>query len=298
MSLAMLMSVFALAVNAVVQKPTLTKQLPYLTAKPAAKPNYGLTRLSEGLTSSPLYTKDYWGNKTSFTEDEKKDLADMSKYSLTIHGVRALERPADAAVDNVFSVGSTGSGLENGSKRNGGFAGYADGQTYNLNGETGKSDSIYRMIMTLNLGQQCDMDYLTFLAFDDSIPQAADIYVSDDGANWTAVGYYDIIKHKMDGLAINYLGGGDFTDSLGSTGGSVNANIIDLGNGVEGQYIRLCFTSLRRAGSFSATGAYENNVDNEGQIIFREIIVLGSPIIKPVNQKELTRMSEQPFPQA
>jgi len=287
MSLAMLMSVFALAVNAVVQKPTLTKQLPYLTAKPAAKPNYGLTRLSEGLTSSPLYTKDYWGNKTSFTEDEKKDLADMSKYSLTIHGVRALERPADAAVDNVFSVGSTGSGLENGSKRNGGFAGYADGQTYNLNGETGKSDSIYRMIMTLDLEKQSAMDYLVFLGGDNSMPNAADIYVSDDGQTWKAVGYYDLIQDRMNGLTIQWLGGGDFTDSLGSTGGSVNANIIDLGNGVVGRYIRICATALRKSDSFSTSGPYDSNVNNAGEIVVREIMVLGSPVAKPTANNKL-----------
>jgi len=285
MCVVMLLGVFAVAVSAM-EKPKATNELEVWNSLPSDYAS--LDRISENLTSSSFNTPDYYGARTPFTDAQKADIADMSKYGISAYGIAASERALSYWVDGVWSQGS------------GAFACYSDDKTYNMYGETGKEDSIYQMVVTMNFGSEHQMDYLTFFAGINQVPGAADIFVSDDGKTWTSVGYYDLIQKQMDGFNLGWFGGSLFIDELGGSAGGLQEVWIDLGDNVTGQYLRICATALRKADNFSATNSYEANVNQAGQIQSREMIVFGKNLdnegagdtetddtIKPVADKKL-----------
>ncbi|NLK40019.1 MAG: hypothetical protein GX303_07270 [Clostridiales bacterium] len=247
-----------------------------LTAVPDENKN-----LSSGLlASSPEYSKTSFA-ANSLTADQIADIAKIS-YGVSLIGATGLERTVAGATDGVWSSGNTGEELLNGKKAQGAlsfYANFADGAyiTYNVKGETGKSDSIYKALLTYNLGQKKTLEALAFMSTSlNGFPQSGDVYVSDNGTDWTLVGSWDRCAKR--------LAGGDYTNLIDTEktnspediiGGKIST-MVGFSLSGSGQYVRFGF--IKGAGVTDGNGTYDGfaNSDTENKTIaIREIAVYG-----------------------
>ncbi len=131
------------------------------------------------------------GSKTpnGLTEAEKKDLADI-RYGLSVIGMSHLDLPQyEATTESGGSMQTTSLiNLLNGHYGSSFTANiYFDDKTYNVNGEEDLS-SPYTALFTLNFGSVKTFEAIGYSSGNlKGFPQAQDIYVSDDGINWTKV---------------------------------------------------------------------------------------------------------------
>ncbi|MBQ9429669.1 MAG: hypothetical protein IJU41_09070 [Clostridia bacterium] len=139
---------------------------------------------------------------------------------------------------------------------------YFDDLRYDING-TARSDGRYRALLTFNFGSVHRFDACGFFSGDAfGFPAAADVYVSDDGENWTLVpsASYDGINHTA------YL-------NLGTTardpynGNTAPFSVLFDMAGVTGKYIRLGILVGR-----------SNAYANYNSINTREFVVYGNRI--------------------
>ncbi|MBQ4150503.1 MAG: hypothetical protein IJC81_01705 [Clostridia bacterium] len=190
---------------------------------------------------------------TGLSAAQKADIADIG-YGVSMIGVEYMLEGAAGykkAVANLVN-GHWGtslmSSLEFGSDR------YDVDGTVNENGK-------YRALYTLNFGSKHKFDAIGFFsgnAF--GIASAADVYVSDDGINWTIVptACYDGINHT------SYVNLAPTPKDPYNGNTSAYVVLFDM-NGVTGKYIRLAIAVGR-----SNTYANYNNINT------RELVVYGT----------------------
>ena len=131
------------------------------------------------------------GSKTpnGLTEAEKKDLADI-RYGLSVIGMSHLDLPEYTVTTDSGGKMQTTSliNLLNGHYGSSYTANiYFDDKTYNINGEE-DSSSPYTALFTLNFSSVKTFEAIGYSSGNlKGFPQAQDVYVSDDGINWTKV---------------------------------------------------------------------------------------------------------------
>ncbi len=131
------------------------------------------------------------GTKTpnGLTDAEKKDLADI-RYGLSVIGMSHLDLPKyEATTESGGSMQTTSLiNLLNGHYGSSFTANiHFDDKTYNVNGEEDAS-SPYTALFTLNFGSAKTFEAIGYSSGNlKGFPQAQDVYVSDDGVNWTLV---------------------------------------------------------------------------------------------------------------
>lgn len=186
---------------------------------------------------------------TGLSAAQKADIADIG-YGVSMIGVEYMLEDAAGykkAVANLVN-GHWGSSLmssfEFGSDR------------YDVNGTVNK-DGKYRALYTLNFGATRKFDAIGFFSGNAlGIASAADVYVSDDGVNWTIVptACYDGINHT------SYVNLGPTAKDPYNGNTAAYAVLFDM-NGVTGKYIRLAIAVGR-----SNTYANYNNINTREQI--------------------------------
>ncbi len=123
------------------------------------------------------------------TDAQKKDLADI-RYGLSIIGLSHMELTS-YVIESSKTNNITSTSLLN--LINGHFGSsyqsllYFDSNKYNISGEQ-DSNGEYTALLTLNFGEKKTFDAIGYAAGSlKNIPQIQDVYVSDDGVNWTKV---------------------------------------------------------------------------------------------------------------
>lgn len=114
------------------------------------------------------------------TDAQKADIADIG-YGVSVIGIEKMDSSAKGyttAVENLVN-GHWGSSF---------MANFVfDDKTYNINGEVDEN-SDYTCLITLNFGSKHKFDAMGFASGSlKGFPGVAEVYVSDDGVNWTKV---------------------------------------------------------------------------------------------------------------
>lgn len=220
-------------------------------ALPTGKP-VGITG-DKGEIAAPI------GTAKVLTDAEKADVADIG-YGVSMIGVAEFGKAN--AVQNLVNGHWGGSYMANI---------IFDGNFYTVDG-TVDADAKYRALITLNFGETYLFDAIGFFSGNsEGCPQAADVYVSDDGVNWTLVPsacwdavngepFIDLIGTASTDCPADYYNG--------NTGASFAA-MFDMG-GVTGKYIRL--------GVLHGIPATPNKINT------RELAVYGN---KPLPEKQV-----------
>lgn len=269
----------------VLPKPRAESEL----AQVASLPDLG-RNIAKGLTSSGYSSEHQSGaawSTNQLTEAQLADIANAKKYGLSVIGVSALERPIKAAADGVWANGNVGMALSTNRKEKGAMAWMPDGKTYNASGVAGEGESFpYSLLLTLNFGKIANLEQFGFISTNaHNLPQAADIYVSDDGETWTPVGFYDRCAKRQAGQELKFLA----AKALGADAkpGEKNGGIMDdngvvitfaLPEGTKGQFLRIAATALSGVKNDKlpvdpsyADYAVMTDVSNN----FRELFVIG-----------------------
>ncbi len=126
----------------------------------------------------------------SLTDAQKADLADIG-YGISIIGLSYMTQPTYTIAPTQAGGVATLNSLMN--MVNGHYGRpnlgemFFDKQQYNVNGEVVEKDG-YMGLITLNFGSVKTFEAIGYAHFQQGgIPTAQDVYVSDDGVNWTKV---------------------------------------------------------------------------------------------------------------
>lgn len=285
-------TLLALPVTALAFKPTGTTALTQPTAIPASS-----TLISKDLTASAKYSATEFKINTITDAADLADIADFKKYGVSMLGISGLERSLTGAVDGVWTGGNTGDTLTNGKKAQGAASFFWGSNTYNIKGETGKSDSVYPGFMTVNLGKLCTVDAFGFVTSGDNnngIPQAADIYTSTDGETWTLAGYYDRPATRIAGGDLTYFAASGIGKDKLDKEGTGRVILFSLKN-VKAQYLRLAFTAGAGKTTPADAAKYEDyyNADT-ASVAFRELLVYGAEAKTPETTKAPADTGKKP----
>ena len=275
-------------------RPVGTEQLANLEHVPEKS-----TNIAKGLPCPDEFSQ-YSYSYDSLTEEQRTELARYLHYGLSVVGVSALERTIHGAVDGIWAAGNTGDKLQNGSKAKGAFAYIGTNKTYNYLGKSGEDDSIYRLIMTCNFGKLATLEALGFVGGGgNNMPQAADVYVSKDGENWTLIGYWDRTAMRMNGEDMPTVDaselGMDATEQVYSSGKII---LFDLKN-TEAQFLRICAISNAGKGKPADVNDYTTYSNTyEEKSSWRELLVYGTLLDKEntVTASEETVTTEEGTP--
>ncbi len=176
-------------------------------------------------TKNAIASKAY--STTGLSDAQKADIADIG-YGVSVIGIEKMDSSAKGyttAVENLVN-GHWGTSY---------MANFIfDDKTYNINGEVDeKSD--YIGLITLNFGSKHKFDAMGFSSGSlKGFPGVAEVYVSDDGVNWT----------KVPTACWDNVNGTKLTDCGKTPGDPWNGNtasvtcLFDMA-GVSGQYIRI-----------------------------------------------------------
>ena len=203
---------------------------------------------SKGAIASTEYSA------TALTDAQKADIADIG-YGVSVIGIERMESSSSGyktAVENLVN-GEWGGGSMMSQMR-------FDDKRYDIGGKVDEN-GLFTALITLNFGKKHTFDAIGFCSGSlKGFPGAAEVYVSDDGQNWTKVptACWDAINHKTLSGIKNLP-----KDPWSSTTSTVCA-LFDMG-GTEGQYIRLGV----------AIGRYDSS-ENNNSINTRELIVYGA----------------------
>lgn len=247
--------------------------------------------IAKGLTSSGYSSEHQSGAAWSanpLTEAQLTDIANAKKYGISAIGVSALERPIKAATDGVWANGNVGMALSTNRKEKGAMAWMPDGKTYNASGAAGEGEDFpYSLLLTLNFGKIANLEQFGFISTNAfNLPQAADIYVSNDGEAWTPVGFYDRCAKRQAGQELTFLA----AKELGADAkpGEKNGGIMDdkgvvvtfaLPEGTKGQFLRIAATALSgvKDDKLPVNPAYADYaVTTDVSNNFRELFVIGA----------------------
>ena len=209
-----------------------------------------------------------WVTAPDITEESQADIANHFKYGFSVAGIAKLQRAVWGAIDSVWTTGNRGGANTAGASMYGAFSYRLNEYLYNYKGEKvlnpadgselAEGESYpdapegfdYQMLWTFNFGYIANIDSFGFTCAINqlrALPQAADIYVSNDGVNWTLVGYYDRIAKLLKGEDYPTI----YTQAM--LGPDVSGNIVedtnsgvwlfDLPEGTKGQFMRIGFTA-------------------------------------------------------
>lgn len=267
--LAVLLSVLVLASSLAVS--ALAFEKPLGSAAGSTVPELTLATAFPGISkliSASLTSSEYcsiksntdidWKSAANISEANQADIANHYKYGFSVAGVSKLQRAVYGAVDSVWTTGNLGSNNSAGAPKNGAFAFYLNEYLYNYKGEKVLNPEyvpqdenvkvptevpegyVYQMLMTFNFGCIAELDSFGYYGGGKSMIQAADIYISNDGDNWTLIGYYDRVQKLIDGsdykstLNVSVLG----EDVTGKTG-DADLTLFQLPAGTKAQFLRI-----------------------------------------------------------
>lgn len=227
-------------------------------------------------------------NKNLLTDTQKTTLANINN-GISAIGFKTLRRPLTTISDGYWMDPSISSNTK------GAFEVMLEGNYYDVTGNTytsapnANTGNIYLSLITYNFGATKTVDYLALVdgntntSNDGNVSyiQAADIYVSNDGKNWTLASYWDLTTPKMEGNWTTFrdtnlfktgLLGADANNKTNTTNRYVT--MLDL-HGVQAQYVRLgitvpCGSNTNKSNYY---GANANDLNSNMNI--RDILLIG-----------------------
>ena len=200
---------------------------------------------------------------TALTDAQKADIADMG-YGVSVIGISHMDSSKKGTVNTATDAGVTNStiNLVNGHWGTSYMAAiFFDKDTYNVKGEK-DANSPYTGLITLNFGAVKTFDAIGYASGSlQGFAQAQDVYVSDDGVNWTKVitACYD-----TESLALQSIDTSKSPDPWNNNKPTVEV-LFDMG-GVSGKYIRI---------GIIKGGDVDSNKTGLEEINTREIMVYG-----------------------
>lgn len=262
--------------------------------------------LTENLTSSGDYKEytdaNYKTDPSAYnlSAEAKARLANIQN-GMSVIGVKAAKRPVECLNDGVWTTGNT---TINGKKAGAGEW-LLDGNYYNVSGNEysttpdAENGKVYTSLITYNFGETKTVNYLGVMDIgkDNNMRtciQSADIYVSNDGENWTLHTYWDweydkylnddahgkpwqnsyFVPNRLDA---NLLG----ADNTGKTVSMSDTNtaksyvmMMKLG-GVQAQYVRIAVTVHRSARHVAGTSYDHNAQDLSVALCSRDMLLIG-----------------------
>lgn len=117
---------------------------------------------------------------TGFTDAQKADIADIG-YGVSYIGVEKVNssKGQETAFANLVNGEWSSSKVTNIT---------FDQNRYDINGTQNNAEGKYTALITLNFGQMCKFDAVGFFSGSlEGFPGAAEVFVSEDGINWTRV---------------------------------------------------------------------------------------------------------------
>ena len=205
---------------------------------------------------------------TELTEDQKKDIADIG-YGVSVIGISHMDGTQKGAVNTTNTAGDKTHSVINLVNGHWGSSYMAsiffDSDTYNINGEKDVL-SHYTGLITLNFGEKVSFDAIGYMSGSlKGFAQAQDVYVSDDGVNWTKVesACYDAFLTPLKSVDVSTM-----KDPW--KGNTAKVGVMFSMAGYSGKYIRI---GIYRGGIIeaNATGLQEINT--------REIVVFGKKTV-------------------
>lgn len=189
------------------------------------------------------------------TDAQKADIADIG-YGVSVIGIEKMyseSKGYTTAIENLVN-GHWGSSLMS--------CFYFDGNKYNVNGEV-DPNAKYQGLITLNFGSTHKFDVFGFASGSlQGFPGVAEVFVSDDGVNWTIVP--SACWDNVTGTKLVSCGKTPADPWAGNT--ATVTCLFDMG-GVSGQYIRIGIVVGR------------NDAENKYNTInTREILVYGEKV--------------------
>ncbi len=297
LSVILLFSLLSVAAFAYVAPAGTGNQLATLTALPDTSAGSGISLISVGLTADNTTdtSKDFYITAdTDAAKAAKAEITNHYKYGLSALGISRISGGLDNLIDGYWESGDT---VPNHTTPTNGFGslGYRvyDGFLYNFKGETttekdanaASNGYIYEMLLTFNFGKIANLDSFGYYSQGDALNylKAADIYVSDNGSDWTYVGYYD---HET----LRVADGGTFDtsrlitgDKLGADAGNKTGStdkdfiaLFDLPINTKGQFLRIA--SVGSVGANKTTTTWGDGLvasDGKWQHM-NELLVYGS----------------------
>ncbi len=177
-----------------------------------------------GITGTKGQVASTESSTTGLTDAQKADIADIG-YGISVIGIEKMADGYPGSVGNLIN-GYWSSGTN--SSR---FT--FDDNNYNIEGDV-DSSSLYTCLITLNFGSVYAFDAIGFCSGDmNGFAGAAEVYVSDDGVNWTRVP--TACWDKVYGSTISDCG----NDPLDSSGKAAGKTCLFSMEGFSGQYIRM-----------------------------------------------------------
>lgn len=123
------------------------------------------------------------------TDAQKADIADIG-YGVSVIGISHMDASKKGTVNQSTAAGVTNSivNLVNGHWGSSYMAAmFFDTDRYNIGGEKNENGE-YTALITLNFGEKKDFSSIGYISGNlKGFPQAQDVFVSDDGVNWTKV---------------------------------------------------------------------------------------------------------------
>lgn len=197
------------------------------------------------------------------TDDQKADLANMG-YGVSVIGISHMDSTKAGAYNTSTTAGTTHSikNLVNGHWGKSYMAAiFFDKDTYNVKGEKDAS-APYTGLITLNFGAVKTFDAIGYTSGSlQGFAQAQDVFVSEDGVNWTKVASacYDVTATPLTSL--------DTASTLDPwNNNKPTVEVLFNMGGVSGKYIRI---GIIRGGDI------DSNTTGLQEINTREIMVYG-----------------------
>lgn len=201
---------------------------------------------------------------TELTDEQKKDIADIG-YGVSVIGISHMDGSQKGTVDATNTAGEKTNSVINLVNGHWGSSYMAsiffDSDTYNIKGEK-DSLSHYTGLITLNFGEKVSFDAIGYMSGSlNGFAQAQDVYVSDDGVNWTKVesACYDALQTPL-----KSVGTSGMKDPW--NGNTAKVGVMFSMEGYSGKYIRI---GIYRG------GVIDTNTTGLQEINTREIVVFG-----------------------
>ncbi len=195
----------------------------------------GSELISKGLTASSEYST------TGLSDAQKTDIADMTKYGMTMIGVNSMARSIKYGCDGVWS----------GTQRLN--AVFEDGVKYDINGNKAENGK-YEALITYNFGKKVTMDAIGYMSGNfDGIAQCQEVWVSSDGVNWIKIttACYDRTSGDTFASVSNKP-----IDKDGAGKASAECVMFDMG-GISAQYVRVAIIDGMDASYANDLNTYE-----------------------------------------
>ncbi|MBE6536994.1 MAG: hypothetical protein E7673_03470 [Ruminococcaceae bacterium] len=187
--------------------------------------------LSKGLTASEEFSATAEDSTLAeLTAEQKADIADMSKYGMTLIGAKTLERSIKYGCDGVWSGNNRLSAV------------FYDDETtpvrYDISGNE-TADGKYECLITYNFGKKVTLDAIGYMSGDlNGFAQNQEIWVSNDGVNWTKLSIAGFNRAGGDTIASVSNKPIDSKEDGGIGKASAQCVMFDMG-GVKAQYVRV-----------------------------------------------------------